>query len=153
MVTQAEAAAAIFLSVRQFRTLVKDGVLPAKTGKGWNIEACRAAYGAYRRTLVRKQETAGTAATNRQLKQQQIRRLRLQSDIAELEARQRAGHLHDRDQCHRETFRRARSMRDAVLAVPDRVGASLTATTDPQKIRSIIAAELSKALAPFSIGQ
>lgn len=61
--------------------------------------------------------------------------------------RQRSGRLIDAEVARREAYESARSIRDAVLAVPDRVAAELAAESDAGRVHARLREELRAALA------
>lgn len=64
----------------------------------------------------------------------------------QLENELRRGTLIDAIQAKRESFELARTVRDAILNVPDRVAAELAAETDPVRVFARLEAELRAAL-------
>lgn len=59
---------------------------------------------------------------------------------------QRAGRLVDRGEVERTSFEVARTVRDRILAVPDRVAPQLAAETDSARVRQMLERELRAAL-------
>jgi phage terminase Nu1 subunit (DNA packaging protein) len=56
------------------------------------------------------------------------------------------GKLYDRSAAKREAFECARTVRDSMLNIPDRVAAQLAAETDPARVFAILEGEIRKAL-------
>ena len=66
--------------------------------------------------------------------------------IARLDFEERNGKLVSVDQMKVEIFRKARQVRDRMLAIPGRVAARLAAETDARAIRKVLNKEIRKAL-------
>ncbi len=66
--------------------------------------------------------------------------------LARLEFEEKNGNLVSVDQIKIEIFRKARQVRDRMLAIPGRVGAQLAAEADARVIRRILDLEIRKAL-------
>jgi len=66
--------------------------------------------------------------------------------IARLDFEQRNGTLVSVDQMKLEIFRKARQVRDRMLAIPGRIDAQLAAETDRRTVRKILDGEIRKAL-------
>jgi hypothetical protein len=60
---------------------------------------------------------------------------------------QKQGKLYDRAVAKREAFECARTIRDSMLNLPDRLAAELAAETDPARVYARLEAEIRKALA------
>jgi len=75
------------------------------------------------------------------------RRVAAQREIKlDLENRQRGGLLIDALVARRQSFEAARTVRDAILNVPDRIAAELAAETDPGRLHRRLEEELRRAL-------
>lgn len=83
---------------------------------------------------------ASTFAQSRAVKEAYLARL------AKLEFEEKSGKLVEADQIKDEAFRLARTVRDGILNVPDRISAELAAETDAFKIHQRLSDELRKAL-------
>jgi hypothetical protein len=66
--------------------------------------------------------------------------------LAELNFRQRAGQLVDAATVRRRAFENARVVRDALLLLPDSIGAELAAETDPIKVQNKLRLEITRVL-------
>lgn len=75
------------------------------------------------------------------------------AQIAKLEYEAKAGKLIDADQVRHEAFRLARSLRDRVLNIPDRLAAELAGIKDRKEIHKRISHELRIALTELNFGQ
>ena len=69
-----------------------------------------------------------------------------QAKLARLEYEEKAEKLHDVEACKRERFKSARSVRDAMLGIPDRLSAELAGETDQFAIRKRLDDEIRQAL-------
>lgn len=78
---------------------------------------------------------------------------RLRSQLLELELAEKHGKLVDASAVHKATMARARISRDALMAIPSRVGAQLAAETDPAKVQDILAAEIRAVCAQIAGGE
>lgn len=83
---------------------------------------------------------ASSFAKSRAIKEDYLARL------AKLEFEEKSGKLVEADQVKDEAFRVARTVRDSILNVPDRISAELAAESDAFKIHQRLTDELRKAL-------
>ena len=72
--------------------------------------------------------------------------------IARLDLEQKEGLLCEADKVKREAFSQARSVRDALNSVPDRVANQFAAETDPVVIHQALTEEIRKALERLTDG-
>ena len=79
-----------------------------------------------------------------------LRRERAEATIAELKLAEMAGRLVLRSEVERLLFTAARVMRDQLLSIPPRLGATLAPLTDQRQIEERIAAELRVGLRAFA---
>ena len=70
--------------------------------------------------------------------------------LAKIEFEERAGKLVSRDEVTVAAFTKARTVRDNLLNIPDRVAAVLAAETDPVRTHQILTDEIRKALIELS---
>ncbi len=70
--------------------------------------------------------------------------------LAKIEFEERAGKLISRDEVTVAAFTKARTVRDNLLNIPDRVAAMLAAETDPVRTHQILTEEIRKALIELS---
>lgn len=89
---------------------------------------------------------AGDPSIANQARQAQAFKLTYQAKLAELEYRQKTGELISAKDVELEQVRAARSLRDRIRAIPDRMAALLAAETDPHRCRILLAGELDQAL-------
>jgi hypothetical protein len=73
-----------------------------------------------------------------------------QARLAKLEFEQKVGSLVSRDEVKIAAFNTLRQFRDAMLNIPDRLGALLAAETDSARCYEILATEIRKALNDFA---
>jgi hypothetical protein len=66
--------------------------------------------------------------------------------LAELNFRERAKQLVDAGTVRARAFENARAVRDAVLGLPNKIGAELAAETDPVKVQNLLILELTRVL-------
>ena len=76
----------------------------------------------------------------------QAEKERYKAKLAKLEYEHKIGQLVDRESVEREAFRVARVVRDAMLSIPDRLAALVTAETDQAKNHAILTKEIMAAL-------
>jgi hypothetical protein len=72
--------------------------------------------------------------------------------LLELKAKVEAGKYVDADEVKVAAFNRARVVRDGLLNIPDRVSAVLAAESDPQKVHTLLAAEIRQVLEELTGG-
>lgn len=60
----------------------------------------------------------------------------------QLELRERAGELVEKDTVHRRGFTLARQAQEAMIAIPDRLASLIAAETDPAKVHELLSNEL-----------
>jgi len=70
--------------------------------------------------------------------------------LAKIEFEERVGKLVSRDEITVAAFTKARTVRDNLLNIPDRVAAVLAAETDPVRMHQILSDEIRKALIELS---
>ena len=70
--------------------------------------------------------------------------------LTKIEYEERVGKLISSDEVRVAAFNRFRVFRDAMLNMPDRIGAVLAAESDPAKVHSILASEIRNALNEFA---
>jgi phage terminase Nu1 subunit (DNA packaging protein) len=68
------------------------------------------------------------------------------AELAELNLNARRGTLVESDKVKAEAFRVARTVRESVLGIPDRIAASLAAETDTSRVHLALTRELRQAL-------
>jgi hypothetical protein len=77
-------------------------------------------------------------------------RERYQAELTRLELEERQGKLTPTADVERAAAQTARAVRDALLVIPDRVGAQVAAETDPARVHALLAAEVRHALVALS---
>jgi hypothetical protein len=70
--------------------------------------------------------------------------------LAKIEFEERAAKLVSRDEVTVAAFTKARTVRDSLLNIPDRVASMLAAESDPARVHHILADEIRKALSELS---
>ena len=73
-----------------------------------------------------------------------------QARLAKIDYEERVGKLVSRDEVTVAAFTKARTVRDNLLNIPDRVAAMLAAEDDPTEVHRILADEIRKALSELS---
>ena len=71
--------------------------------------------------------------------------------LAKLEFEERSGKLVDADEVRAQVFALGRRMRDAMLALPDRVAPVLVAQADPADIHRVLSEEIQSCLSELSV--
>jgi phage terminase Nu1 subunit (DNA packaging protein) len=114
--------------------------------------AARAAHAAAQSTagLPALPDIPGMDAAGR-LMVAKARREQAEAELAEIELSKAHGSLLDAGDVKRATFALARSVRDALLAVPDRLAAQLAAEADAAVCRRMLADELRQVLAQLTV--
>lgn len=118
-------------------TWADEGMPVRRDGRGTEWDADPAACVAW---MVQR-ERDRIAATG-PVSEQRARLLRAQADRADLEFRERAGELVRAEDVRRVTFGIWRTVRDAILACPDRLGPVLASEADPRRCSALLADEL-----------
>jgi hypothetical protein len=73
-------------------------------------------------------------------------RVSLDAELKQFELDTLRGNLIDKREVQREAFRLARSLRDRLQAIPDRISAQLAALDKPAQVHEALAGEIAKAL-------
>lgn len=68
------------------------------------------------------------------------------AQLARLEYEERSGKLVNADEVKAEAFRLARTVRDAMMNIPDRVSAELAGEMDARNIHALLTDEIRKAM-------
>ena len=92
---------------------------------------------------------SGAAGESTYAQSRAVRELYL-ARLAKIEFEERAGKLVSRDEITVAAFTKARTVRDNLLNIPDRVAAVLAAETDPVRTHQILTDEIRKALIELS---
>lgn len=119
--------------------------LIGKNKIGWDRDAAVAAY---------QQDAASGIATRINGSEQQIpsfnesraKSEHFRAELARIELEQKEEKLCEVDKVKREAFSSARSVRDALNSIPDRVSNQFAAETDPVVIHQTLTEEVRKAL-------
>jgi phage terminase Nu1 subunit (DNA packaging protein) len=93
-----------------------------------------------KKTADADMKVSGSLNQSRAIKEAYLARL------AKLEFEERSGKLISADDVKHQAFKVARTVRDSILNLPDRVAAQLAAETDPGAVHLILTEELRKAL-------
>jgi len=72
--------------------------------------------------------------------------------LAKIEFEEKTGKLVSRDEVQVAAFTKARTIRDNLLNIPDRLAATLAAEADADRVHQILSAEIRKALEELSGG-
>ena len=100
----------------------------------------------FRKVNQRKEETAQALLFGGSFAEAQAEKERYKAKLAKLEYEEKIGKLVDRESIEREAFRVARVVRDAMLSLPDRLAALVTAETDQAKNHTLMTKEIMAAL-------
>lgn len=68
------------------------------------------------------------------------------AQLARLEYEERSGKLVNADEVKAEAFKLARTVRDAMMNIPDRISAELVGQTDARDIHALLSSEIRKAM-------
>lgn len=79
-----------------------------------------------------------------------IKRETERAKLLEIKARVEAGKYVDADEVRAAAFSKARSVRDRLQAIPDRIDAVIAAETDRRKVHELLSEEIAKALEDLS---
>jgi len=90
------------------------------------------------------------AGTEESLAEAQTRKERALADLREIERSERLGILVEASAVKRVVFTAVRTVRDGILALPDRLAGQLAAETDQHRIRTMLVAELTVKLQELS---
>ncbi len=100
------------------------------------------ARAAFRKSKQPKPSKSATSS----LAEAQAEKERYKAKLAKLEYEEKIEKLVDRESIEREAFRVARVVRDAMLSIPDRLAALVTAETDQAKNHAVLTKEILAAL-------
>lgn len=121
--TEAEIGALLGLATSQVRTKTRDGILIKSGRAGWDV---RASVTGYLGQLQRHASNAGRPTEGGDdLKAEKLRLTRAQADKEETRVRREQGELVEAAAVTREWSNLLRDLRNALLAVPSRCGATL----------------------------
>ena len=87
-----------------------------------------------------------TASVDRTLASAQFRKETALADLREMEVRRKRGDLVEKVKVEAEAFRCGRTVRDALLALPDRLAGVLASESDQKKVHAILTKEIRQAL-------
>ena len=91
-----------------------------------------------------------TASVDGTLAAAQLRKETALADLREMEVRRKRGELVEKVKVEAEAFRCGRTVRDALMAVPDRLAAVLASETDQKKVHLMLTKEIRQALEALS---
>jgi len=86
------------------------------------------------------------------LNESRARKEHYQAELAKLQVSQQRDELISTEQVKREAFAAARSVRDSLMALPDRLAAQLAGTTDARLCHNLLTEELRVALRSLADG-
>jgi hypothetical protein len=86
------------------------------------------------------------------LNESRARKEHYQAELAKLQVSQQRDELVSTEQVKREAFAAARSVRDSLMALPDRLAAQLAGTTDARLCHNLLTEELRVALRSLADG-
>jgi hypothetical protein len=144
LVTRAKAAQVLAASrVTVEREAAKGRLQPAATGP-------RGAHLYRRRDVERLAQARAQSKPPRTVGEARAALLEVQRELAELKLRVARGELIDAKAEAKADFERARTVRDSVLNIPDRVMADLAAETDATRVHARLTDEIRKTLAALA---
>ena len=129
-----ELATLLDLSAHRITELAKLRIIPKPTDAGYDLVASVKGYITFLRS------THGTLSDER------ARLTKAQATLAEVKLRVQEGTLIEALQVERDAFRVARVVRDAMLSIPDRLAALVTAETDQANNHAVLTKEILAAL-------
>ena len=135
-------AKAMNVTPRRVQQLVKEG-MPKGAARGeYDLGACLIWYVRYLQAALERgaQGAAGVSAEERN------RLSRAQAERAELELSARRGAVVDRGRMERAMAAVLVTVRESLLAIPDRLAASLVGSTDEARVRQSIDLEVRNSL-------
>ena len=129
IMTEAELASLLGLSVSRIRSLATEGVLPRSSRGRFDVRACLRIY------LDRLRESAARAgrpiaAGSDEYKAERLRLTRAQAEAQEIKNRLSAGYLVPVDSVRREWVTVATDLRAQILAIPARVASRMALSRD-----------------------
>lgn len=105
-----------------------------------------------RHTLQRKPAATAAEDAPPDLNDSRARLLHHRAELARMEAEQRAGELVAAADVRAAAFATARAVRDALLALPNRMAPQLAATADAREVHRLLTAEITLALRSLADG-
>jgi hypothetical protein len=129
------------LTERRISDLVKLGVLPSATPKGYRLIPCVTGYIAF----LKKDK--GT------ISDEKVKLLVAKRQLLEMDVRQRQGELIEKFQADQDAFTFARRCRDVLLSIPDRTSGLLAAESDQWKVYQMLEKEIHQVLCELSGAQ
>ncbi len=129
--------------------LARAGVLVMRGGKV-DVAASDAVLDDRPEPVSERVAAAGVASPGTTFAQARTADMVFRAKLRKLEHDVRAGKLIPKDEVHVAAFHQARTLRDRVLSIADRVAAMLAAETDPVRVHQILSEEIRKALVELS---
>jgi len=143
LATRAEAAKALGIARRDLDRAVERGCPPPIDGprgtKRYNLEAIR-------QWLAARPQKGNGDGAHAPVSKARAALLTTQNGLAEVKLAVQRGELIPARQAQREAFGCARTVRDNLLNVPDRVASTLAAEPDAGRVHAILTAALTEAL-------
>jgi hypothetical protein len=133
------------------KSIAREGGKPRVVDVALALEEYRANSGKLTRIVDRAPANGNGKATQGEGLAEAQRRVTVERERALRLANERAeGLIYSRDQAHREAFTIARTVRDSILSVADRMAPQLAAETDAAAVQRILEGELRAALAAIA---
>jgi phage terminase Nu1 subunit (DNA packaging protein) len=143
--TRAEAAKALKIAPRALDRAIERGAPGPVAGRRGTR---RYPVAALRRWLVAREQPEDSGRPN--LTAERARLVGVQRELAELKLAIASGKLIDRAAEDRRDFEIARTVRDSILNVPDRIASELAAESDAARVHERLTAELTKCLSSLA---
>lgn len=86
------------------------------------------------------------------LNESRAKREHYQAELAKLQCQQQRGELVEAEEVRREAFKLGRTIRDSLMALPDRLAAQLAGTSDTRLCHILLSQELTTALRVLADG-
>ena len=137
-VSAAELAKHLDLTPRRIQQLVAEG-MPRTTRGRYDVASCRAWYVQHLRRAARRQSGAKDSRAR-------IKIIEIETALKELEIGEKTGRLARWSVIESANAAAATMLREALLALPDRLAPTIAAESDPAKVRAMIRVELESAI-------
>lgn len=130
------------------RALRAGKITGVKEGRSWKIdpEVADRQWSINRRRAKVTAPDPGKSTDDQTLHGLELRERRAKARLAELKVEETLEQLIDVEKVKRQAFDCARKTRDAILAIPMRIGHQLAAETDPHQVEVMLEKELMDAL-------
>jgi hypothetical protein len=171
-ISRGEFARKLSCSRTYVQQLIREGAIPAEAINGDGITPLIALEGIHRLVSERSKIYAPAEAWLKELggpgqvkpakkaegekesiAEAKLRKAIAEANIKEIEVAEKRKTLVDAREVELEAFRMARQLRDAILAIPDRVASILAAETDEHTVRQTLDTEFRNVLMALATGE